>query len=255
MPDLDNKNVTTSRDRLMGLASERYPDRRFRGQIGQDGQEGQDDLEDAILEMISDYSTKQAAYDENNGKLRDLLMSDPQSAEFMQKWIETGDPRKALVEQFGEELGMSEEARAQFGDSLTSWRTRKEENDRLESESKTNWDASLAALDSWGDEKGLSLEQKRDVMGRLLAITFNGMENKYANDDFELAWKAINHDSDVDNAREEGMVAGTNAKMRTVKRDRAASAANLPPASVGGQGMRGREPQPAQPQSVWSGIE
>lgn len=254
MPDIDNKNVTTSRDRLLGLASERYPDRHFQGQIGQDGQEGQDSLEDAIYEMISDYSTKQAAYDENNGKLRDLLMSDPESAEFMQKWIETGDPRKALVEQFGDELGMSEEARSQFGDNLSSWRTRKEENDRLASESQANWDKSLADLEEWGNAKGLSLEQKRDVMGRLLAITFNGMENKYGTDDFELAWKAINHDSDVDNAREEGMVAGKNAKIRSVKRDRAA-AASLPPASVGGQGMRGREPKPAEPQSVWSGIE
>lgn len=254
MPNADNKEVMSSRDRLMNLASERYPDRNWKGQIGQDGQEGQDDLEDAIYEMISDYSTKQAAYDENNGKLRDLLMSDPESAEFMQKWIETGDPRKALVEQYGDDLGMSDEAKTQFGDSLTSWRGRKEENDRLAAEADANWKQSLADLDTWGDGKGLTLEQKRDVMLRLLAITFNGMENKYGQDDYELALKALNYDTDVQNAREEGMVAGKNAKIRTMKHDRAA-ASSLPPASVGGQGMRGREEVPQAPQSVWSGLE
>ena len=244
----------SSRDRLMSLASERYPDRHWKGQIGQDGQDGQDELEDAIYEMISDYSTRQAAYDENNGKLRDLLMSDPDCAELMQRWVETGDVRVALVEKFGDELGMSDEAKTRFKDNLESWRSRKEENDRLVAESDANWNASLEALNSWGDGKGLSMEQKADVMGRLLAITFNGMENKYGADDFELALKALNYDNDVENAREEGMVAGANAKINTVKRGRAA-AANMPPASTGGQGMRGREPQPAKPKSVWDGIE
>lgn len=244
----------SSRDRLMGLASERFPERKWKGQIGQDGQEGQDDLEEAIYEMITDYSTKQAAYDENNGKLRDLLMSDPECAEFMQKWIETGDPRKALVEQYGEELGMSDEAKTQFGDNLASWRGRKEENDRLASESQANWDKSLSDLEEWGNAKGLTMEQKRDVMLRLLAITFNGMENKYGTDDYELAYKAINHDADVDNARQEGLVQGANSKIQTVKRGRAA-ASNMPPTATGGQGMRGREPQPAKEESPWTGIE
>lgn len=254
MPTPDNKEVMSSRDRLMNLASERFPDRKWKGQIGQDGQEGQDDLEDAIYEMISDYSTKQAAYDENNGKLRDLLMSDPDCAELMQKWVETGDVRVALVEKFGDELGMSDDAKTQFKGNLDSWRKRKEENDRLTAESEANWNASLEALNSWGDSKGLSMEQKADVMGRLLAITFNGMENKYGTDDFELAQKALNYDTAVENAREEGMVAGANAKINTVKRGRAA-AANMPPASTGGQGMRSKEPKPAKPESVWSGIE
>lgn len=244
----------SSRDRLMGLASERYPDRHWKGQIGQDGQEGQDELEDAIYEMMTDYATRQAAYDENNGKLRDLLISDPECAELIQKWIETGDVRAALVEQFGDELGMSDEAKGNFKANLDSWRGRKEENDRLSAEAEENWKQSLAELDAWGEEKGLSLEQKRDVMLRLLAITFNGMENKYGRDDFELAQKALNYDNDVEAARTEGMVAGKNAKINTVKKGRAA-AANMPPASTGGQGMRGVEPQPAKPESVWSGIE
>lgn len=254
MPNADTQNVTTSRDRLMSLASERYPDRKWRGQIGQDGQEGTDELDDAIEEIITGYSTKQAAYDENNGKLRDLLLSDPDCAELMQKWIETGDVRVALVEKFGDELGMSDEAKEKFKGNLETWRTNKAENDRLAQEGQANWDESLKALDSWGDEKGLSMEQKRDVMLRLLAITFNGMENKYGAEDFDLALKAINYDTDVDNARQEGLVEGKNAKIATVKRGKAA-ASNMPPTSSGGQGMRGKEPQPVKEKDIWEGIQ
>lgn len=254
MPKTDNQEVMSSRDRLMSLASQRYPDRRWKGQIGQDGQEGQDELEDAIYEMVTDLSTRQAAYDENNGKLRELLVSDPDCAELMQRWVDTGDVRTALVEQFGDDLGISDEAKTKFKANIDSWRKRKEENDRLTAESEANWKESLEALNSWGDTKNLTMEQKADVMGRLLAITFNGMVNKYGPDDYELALKALNYDSDVANAREEGLVAGANAKIKTVKRGRAA-AANMPPASTGGQGMRGKEPQPAKPESVWSGIE
>lgn len=255
MAKADKQGVKTSREQLMSVASERFPDRRFKGQIGQDGQEGQDELEDSILEIVQDYSTKQGEYDANNKKLHKLLMDDPSSAEFLQKWLETGDPRTALVEVFGEELGISEEGQKKFKAQLDGWRERRDANNALEAESETNWNNSLAALEEWGNGKGLSLEQKRDVMLRLLAITFNGMESKYSPDDFELALKAINHDKDVDNAREEGMIAGKNAKIATVKRGRAA-AAGMPPVSNGGQGMRGREPKPETKQeSVWAGIE
>lgn len=251
----ENKKSKTSRDELLSIASERYPDRRYKGQIGQDGQEGQDELEDSILEIVQNYRTKQAEYDANNTKLTKLLMNDPDVAEVMQIWVETGDPRVALVEKFGDELGMSEDAREKFKGNLASWRQRKEEHDRLAAEGESNWQESLSKLEEWGNGKGLSLEQKRDVMLRLLAITFNGQENKYDTDDFDLALNAINHDSDVNKAREEGMIAGKNAKIATVKRGKAA-AAGMPPVSNGGQGMRGQEPKPEKkPESVWAGLE
>ena len=149
MAKSDNTKKPSARENLLSRARERYPDRKF-ADIGAAPAEGAADLDEAINDMLTDYSTRQAAYDENNSKLRDLLMSDPSAAEFVQKWVETGDPRTALVETFGDELGMSEEGRAQFKDQLTSWRERKSANDALEAEAKTNWQNSLTALEDWG---------------------------------------------------------------------------------------------------------
>ena len=254
MAKSDKTPKPSARESLLSRARERYPDRTF-ADIGAEPAEGTADLDEAINDMLTDFSTKQAAYDENNGKLRDLLISDPSAAEFVQKWVETGDPRTALVETFGDDLGMSEEGQAKFKDQLSGWRERKSANDALEAEAESNWQASLQALEDWGNGKNLSLEQKRDVMLRLLAITFNGMENKYSAEDFDLALNAINHDTDVAAARQEGEVAGRNERIAAARRERTA-AASMPPAPTGRQGGAMAEPKPATgPSSPWAGIK
>lgn len=240
---------------MLSRARERYPDRKFADLDATEPQEGVADLDDAIDEMLQDYATRQKTYDENNARLTELLLSDPTAAQFIQKWINTGDPRTALVEAFGDDLGMTEEGRKNFKGQLDSWRERKAANDALESEAENNWQASLTALDEWGNAKGLSLEDKRDVMLRLLAITFNGMENKYAADDFDLAYNAIHHDNDVAAARAAGEVAGRNAKIAASRRERGVSGA-MPPSATGGQGGRTVERTPStEERSVWADVK
>ena len=251
MAKSDKTQKPSARESLLSRARERYPDRSF-ADIGAEPAEGTADLDEAINDMLTDYSTRQAAYDENNNKLRDLLISDPSAAEFVQKWVETGDPRTALVETFGDDLGMSEEGQAKFKDQLSGWRERKSANDALEAEAESNWQASLQALEDWGNGKNLSLEQKRDVMLRLLSITFNGMENKYSAEDFDLALNAINHDTDVAAARQEGEVAGRNERIAAARRERTA-AASMPPAPTGRQGGAMSEPKPKK-KSFWGEV-
>lgn len=239
---------------MLERAREQFPDRTFADLDATEPQEGVADLDDAIDEILEDMTSRQGTYDEQNNKLTSLLVSDPSSAEFIQRWVETGDPRTALVETFGEELGIAEEKAAEFKDQLEGWRERKAANDALNAEAEANWNESLSALELWGDAKGLSLEQKRDVMVRLLAIVSNGIVNKYGPEDFDLAYNAINHDADVAEARMAGEVAGRNERIAAARRGAAAANA-LPPASAGGQGGRATEraPKPAA-NNPWAGI-
>lgn len=252
MANEDNVKVSP-RANLLARARERFPDRTFADLDAAEPQEGVADLDDAINEMLDDYTNRQADYDKKNERLVELLKTDPDSAEFVQRWIETGDPRTALVETFGDDLGMSDEGRERFRGQLESWRERKSANDALNKEAEDNWNKSLSDLESWGNGKGLSLEQKRDVMLRLLSIAFNGMVNKYSVEDFDLALKAINHDSDVAVARQEGEVSGRNSRIAAARRERSV-AGNLPPAIPGGQGGREREALPETQSSPWAGI-
>lgn len=252
MAKSEKKKEVSAREELLGLARERFADRTFADLDATEPQEGVADLDAAIKEMLDEYATKQSAYDEKNSRLTQLLMSDPSAAEFMQKWTETGDPRTALVETFGDELGISEEGREKFKAQLDGWRERKAANDALEAEAQQNWENSLSALEEWGNAKGVSFEDKRDVMLRLLAITFNGMENKYGPEDFDLAFNAIHHDTDVEAARVAGEVAGRNAKIATSRRERNVSGA-MPPAAPGGQGGRMQEVSPKK-KSFWGEV-
>lgn len=248
----DTQKKASSREALLARAREQYPDRTFADLDATEPQEGTANLDDAINEMLENLTSKQKTYDEQNSRLVELLTTDPGSAEFMNRWIESGDPRTALIETFGDDLGMSEEAKSQFASNLEGWRERKAENDRLSQEAEDNWQTSLSALEKWGNAKGLSLDQKRDVMVRLLSITFNGMVNKYAAEDFDLAYNAINHDTDVANARAEGEVAGRNAKIAANRRERG-TASTLPPAPTGRQGGILAEPKPKK-QSFWGEV-
>lgn len=233
----------SSRQKMLDRARERFPDRKFADLDATEPQEGVADLDDAINEMMEDFASRQATYDENDNRLKSLLVTDPTSAEFIQRWVETGDPRTALVEVFGEELGIAEEKAAEFGEQLNDWRVRKAENDALEAQAKANWEASLAALLEWGEAKGLGMDQLRDIMVRLLAITFNGMENKYGPEDFDLAYRALNYDTDIAQARAAGEVAGRNERIAAARRSRNAAEA-MPPAAAGGQGARVVERRP-----------
>ena len=241
----------SSRQKMLDRARERFPERNF-ADLGAEPQEGVADLDDAIDEMLEDLTSRQATYDENNNKLVELLGSDPSSAEFIQRWVETGDPRTALVETFGEDLGIAEEKAAEFKGQLDSWRERKAANDALNAQAEANWNKSLEDLLAWGEAKGLNQDQMRDVMLKLLGITFNGMVNKYGNEDFDMAWNAMNHDTDVAAARAEGEVAGRNEKIAAARRG-AAAARVLPPAG-GGQGARTAERKPKEEGDIWDNL-
>lgn len=249
-------NTPSAREQMLSRARERYPDRTFADLGATEPQEGVSDLDEAINEMLEDYATRQVAYDENNDKLRNLLMSDPESAEFLMRWVETGDPRTALVEIFGDDLGMSEEARQNFPGQLEAWRKRRDESNEQDGIAQSNYKTkSLPALKEWGDANGLTLEQQRDVMLKLMDIAARGaFDGIYTDEDFALAWNAINHDTDVAAARAEGEVAGRNERIAAARRDRNAAGA-MPPAPVGGQGGATRERRPApQNNSPWAGI-
>ena len=212
-------------------------------------------MEQAILDMMTESEARIAENDSKNAQLVNLFASDPVSAEFVSKWAETGDPRKALIETFGDDLEelSTEEGRSKFSEDLQGWRDRRAENDRMNEEADANWQQSLSDLDAWGNEKGMDDDQKAAVILRLIKIASEGLMNKYGREDFEMVYKETNYDSAVASARSEGEIAGRNAKIAETRRER--SAANTMPPSPSGQGIRAREPRPAPQRSVWSGIK
>lgn len=258
MENIENQKTKSSKDILLERISARFPDKLFNGQVGQDGQIVQDskeDLEQAIIDMFNEYDGKIAENRSKNDKLVQLMCSDPKCAEFVQKWIEEGDPRAALVEAFGDDLVelAEEEGRMKFKKNLETWREKKAEEEKLTSEADANWVKSLEDLESWGNEKGLDNDQKAKIIGRLMTITANGLMNKYLPEDFETILKDTNFDNAVQAARRDGVIQGRNEKIKAEHRI-SGSVRNMPPALAGGQGMRVEENRPRK-DNPWAGIK
>lgn len=242
----DNQTTKTPRELIVERMSRRYPTRRFGGP---DGPDGQDDIEQAILETLDDY-------DKYNEEMSTLFSTDPRSAEFIQEWVECKDPRLALVKTFGDDLINSlndKESAKKFEEQLTEWRARKKADDDARAECDANWQKSLDALEKWGDEKGLSQEQKVAIIMRLIDVAANAIQNVYTPEDFEMAKNALNYTADVERAHEDGVVEGRNAKIEA-RRKAKDEVGKLPPAIGGSQGMRAKEPAPERPKSVWAGL-
>lgn len=257
MPEeINNQPTPSSREAMLAMARERFPERRFSDIGAPAGEEGVSDLDDAIKEILDGYASREAEATEKNTKLRELAASDPDFAEVLQKFVDTGDFRAAVISTYGDDLmnaAQDEEAMGKWKAGLEDWRTRKAENERLETEAQENYQRSLEELDAWGNEKGLSLEQKRDVFLRLLEIAAAGLENKYTREDYELALKALNFETAVEAARVEGEVAGRNATVAQRRRERTVPQ-NIPPASGGRMGGAYQE-RPEQERSPWEGIK
>ena len=247
----DNK---TSRQRLLEQARGWFPDRTFADLDATEPVEGAADLDDAISEKMEDLLTRQAEYDAQDQKLRKLYGTDPQIAEVLNAWIETGDPRLAIVQAFGDELGMSDEAKERFGTQLTEWRTRKEANDALSAESESNWQQSLEELNSWGDANNVDFDTRVKIMVRLLGVTFNGVVNRYGPDDFDMALHSMNYDADVAAARAAGEVAGRNEKIAATRRASTAPASIPPAGGIQGARFIERKPKSDEEESIWNNL-
>ena len=258
MAKADNKQVKSGRDKLLERAQSRYPDRHFIRPEGQDGQDGQlDDLDEAINEMMEEDASQIATNASMNEKLAKVLYRDPKAADFLNALIETGDPRAALVEAFGDELAelATEEGRSRFQEQLDSYRERLRRSEEIRQQESDNWDAFLERLDNWGNGRQLSDDEKASVAVRLIDIAQKGGVNMYDEDDFETIWRGVHYDGDVEAARNEGLIAGRNEHIEAARRERQAAGAKGMPSIGGGRGANIPAPKAPQPTSVWDNIE
>lgn len=232
-----------------------YPDRNFDSMSGEGGEggDGGEALDSAILEAIDELVRTRDEGRAKNAALNKLLFSDPRASEFVNLWVETGDPFSAIATIFGDEVDLkSEEGRTRYKNELDAFNARREADNKLNQEAEANWNASLDALDAWGNAKNLSDEEKVNIMLCLVGITANGTVNKYDEDAFEMAYRSNMFDKAVSDARHEGEVTGRNARIDENKRARRSM--QVMPPSLSGQGMQMRQ-KPDESNNPWAGIK
>jgi hypothetical protein len=83
----------------------------------------------------------------------------------------------------------------------------------LDDEYKKNIAESMSMVEQMKTERGLTDETIDAALDFIIKIANETIIGKFTPETVDMALKAINHDSDVDNARVEGELAGKNAKI------------------------------------------
>lgn len=205
------------RDAFRERLSSRYPDLQM------------DDEEAFYGRIDDDYSDYERQIEDYRGRekeLADMFMANPKSAVFLTEWRKTGDPYGSLVRMFGPDFNdfIQDPANAdKIAEANKEFAERIADEDRLEEEYKKNIEQSLADIQKYQEENGLTDEQVGDAMNTLQEISMNMIVGKIPVDVLKMIFNAKNYDKAVETAGMEGEVRGRNAKIREQLRKRNSS--------------------------------
>ena len=203
----ENQEVVSPRDKVRSRLASRFPDRNF---MGADGTDDTDAIDSSLDEMMSEYETREAEYNEQSKRLTDLFAS---------------NPRAAL---------QSDEGRNKFIDAQKKWLAKRSEAEKADKEAEENFAKSVETLKAFQAENNLSDEEAIAVFDMVQKIGKDMVMGIYEPESLMMAYKAMKHDKDVSDARTEGEIAGRNTRIKEQMR----KGDNLPPLppALGGQG-------------------
>lgn len=198
----------SNRELLAERLSVKYPDKEYEDDESLFGQIGED---------YDDYEQQLGTYKERDGKLAELLARDPRSAQFISNMAKGNDPWLAMIERWGidgiTDILNNPERKEEFAEANRKFVESIANEKRLEEEYNANFAESMATLQQMQREQGLSDEMVDAAMEHIMGIVSDAILGKFSRETIENALHSINRDSDIENARSEGEIAGRNARI------------------------------------------
>lgn len=198
----------SKRDQFGERLKKKYPDREYADDEALFGQ---------INDDYDEYDNQLNGYKENEKKLTDLFRKDPRNAEFLTDMARGKDPWLSVINRLGidgvtdliNDPGKQEE----YAEENKKYVERLAKSKKLDEEYEKNLAQSLETLSKMQQEQGLSDETVDAAYDFIFKIVNDAVLGIISEDTVNMALKAVNHDTDVATANEEGIVAGKNAKI------------------------------------------
>jgi hypothetical protein len=232
----EDKQVKSKRDQFGERLKKKYPDKEYADDEALFGQ---------INDDYDEYDNKLNGYAEREGKLVDMFNKDRNSAQFITDMAQGKDPWVSLINRIGidgvKELLEDPSKMEQFAASNKEYVDRMAKQKGLEEEWKKNMQTTLAMLEQKQQERGLSDEQIDAAADWIKEVTNDAVIGIIKPETIDMALKAINHDTDMIQAAEEGEIRGKNAKVEATLRK--------PKRSDGTPALAGANNAPAAPKS------
>ncbi len=204
----DNNQVKSKRDITMERMATKYPDKSF-------------DDDEAIFGQINDdyddYDRRIAESQSREEAFSNMFTSNPKSARLMMEWKDGKDPVSSLIRIYGKEdllaaiddpsrLEAIEEANKEFADRVSK-------NDEYDAQYEKNLPESIKGIEAWMAETGTDENAVDGAITALSKICGDFILGVISPETISMILKAQNYDEDIEQAQQEGEVAGKNARI------------------------------------------
>lgn len=227
----ENNEVKSRRDRHLDRLRKKYPEKKF---------EDDEEIYGQISDDYDQYEQELEGYRGREKSLSDMFAADPRSAQFLTDMHNGNDPVLGLVRNFGVEIKdvLDDPAmQEKIAEANKDYVERVANSKKLDEEYDKNMDATLETLRQFQAQRGMTDEQIDKVVDLLLGIVRDGVMGKFSTETLDMACKALNYDTDVAAAGEEGEIAGRNAKVVEKLRKSRQGDGTAPLGGKNGQGV------------------
>lgn len=203
----ENKEVENKREATLTRLRKRYPDKKF---------EDDEEIYGTISDDYDQYEQELEGYKGREKQLSDMFAADPRSAQFLSDMHRGEDPVLGLVRNFGIEIKDvldDPDMQEQIAEANKEYVERIAKSKELDEEYDRNMDATLETLRQFQEERGMTDDDVDSVVDFLLGVVRDGVMGKFSAETLDMACKAMNYESDVAAAGEEGEIAGRNARI------------------------------------------
>lgn len=209
MAENQTQAPTKSRREQFGeRLKQKYPDREFADDEALFGQ---------IDDDYADYDNRLNDYKKREQSLTELFAKDPRNAQFITDMAKGNDPWIAVIERLGidgiTDLMNDPEKQEAYAEANRKYVERLAKEKSLEEEYQKNFAESMRLLETIQKERQLGDETVDAAMDLVMRIANEAIVGKFTEETINMALNAVSHDADVQNARDEGTVAGRNAKI------------------------------------------
>ena len=180
------------------------------------------DDENASEDLAGFAADELEQFDKDNQVLRDLYTKDVRFAGLMNHVVHGGEMMDYLLDHYGSDLRTALDAE-DGKEKLAACRKKEDEEAARRKKDDEEYDAngpeSERAFEAIKEEFGLSDEELGEIYGSLKKIARDVAYNKFDADVMRRYIKGGRYDADVAGAREEGHIAGKNARARRELRE------------------------------------
>lgn len=224
----------SNRDTFMERYKADYPDDNF-------------DDEEAMYGRMNDRNAEYDRLRTNDDNFRKLVNEHPEYGGMVADMMEGRNFVESFLGRFSKDDILAAyddpEMAKKLADAQADWLKKQDDSKKLQEEGDANIQNSIGELNAYSQENGLDEAAATELWGKALDFAGDALKGIFTKEFFDFLNKGMNHDSDVAAAREEGEIAGHNAKVQT-QLAKGAGPEGIPPTFDGGQGGVAAEPKP-----------